>query len=593
MAYQIDRYNGTIFSIVPDQTVDSSSCDLKLVGKNYAGYGEVQNENFLHLLENFRGTEAPRRPVIGQLWYDELTNKLKFYDDTTSWKTVSVTDIALTAPTGLSTKDKGNLWYNDTLKQLNVWDGSDYVMIGPELAVGFGETRLRSGTIRDNSNIEHAIIRVYTDSEVVAVISSDEFSIGTIDAITGFDVIKSGITLANTSTNGVTTTAHKFWGTASNSLKFNSLTLDDFVLRSPTGSTFTDTGFTVGNDSDLSLFVEDSNKPIIESTLGQPLKLRVTTGSTKDDVVIVAASGVYPNLNQSYDFGTTLKQWRNVYAKDVFANVKGTLQGNLLASDNEVLFNSNNKEFFGTHIGTQRGDVQDVAGNVCFDSTARDFFGNEATFVNVNADTFTLNDRVIGDLQGDVYASDSTVAYNAGTKEFTGTLIGNASSASQFDTPKYINGVAFDGTENITVVDSSRVAKNGDAMTGFLTLVANPELPLHAATKEYVDYKVASKTLFFSLDTMGLSIMGSGTGSVAAILNQLAPPVGFPAGTLANIASTIQNVSSSTSVSRGSWISISYVSNVYVTTTVQNPTRNNQLVYRVNSSQTSWEYVSG
>jgi hypothetical protein len=60
MPYQIDRFNGTTISSVPDQTVDSTSCDLKLIGKNYAGYGEVQNENFLHLLENFRGlTQTP------------------------------------------------------------------------------------------------------------------------------------------------------------------------------------------------------------------------------------------------------------------------------------------------------------------------------------------------------------------------------------------------------------------------------------------------------------------------------------------------------------------------------------------------------
>jgi len=43
MPYQIDRYNGSFFIEVPDQTVDSSSSDLKLIGKNYAGYGEVQN----------------------------------------------------------------------------------------------------------------------------------------------------------------------------------------------------------------------------------------------------------------------------------------------------------------------------------------------------------------------------------------------------------------------------------------------------------------------------------------------------------------------------------------------------------------------
>mgnify|MGYP003307612161 CR=1 FL=1 len=52
MAYQIDRYNNTLLTNVEDGTVDQTT-DLKFIGKNYAGYGEIQNENFLFLLENF------------------------------------------------------------------------------------------------------------------------------------------------------------------------------------------------------------------------------------------------------------------------------------------------------------------------------------------------------------------------------------------------------------------------------------------------------------------------------------------------------------------------------------------------------------
>ncbi len=47
MAYQVDRYNGTFLVSVEDGTIDTTT-DLRLLGKNYAGYGEVQNENFVH-----------------------------------------------------------------------------------------------------------------------------------------------------------------------------------------------------------------------------------------------------------------------------------------------------------------------------------------------------------------------------------------------------------------------------------------------------------------------------------------------------------------------------------------------------------------
>ena len=57
MSYIINRWNGDQQSIVQDGTIDQS-LDIQLVGKNYAGYGEIQNETFLHLLENFsRETE--------------------------------------------------------------------------------------------------------------------------------------------------------------------------------------------------------------------------------------------------------------------------------------------------------------------------------------------------------------------------------------------------------------------------------------------------------------------------------------------------------------------------------------------------------
>ena len=51
MAYSIDRYNGTTLTVVEDGTIDNT-LDIKLVGKNYAGYGEGQNENYVHLLES-------------------------------------------------------------------------------------------------------------------------------------------------------------------------------------------------------------------------------------------------------------------------------------------------------------------------------------------------------------------------------------------------------------------------------------------------------------------------------------------------------------------------------------------------------------
>ena len=81
MAYVINLTNGGSLVTVEDGTIDQST-SLKLVGKNYAGYGEIQNENFIHLLENFASGNAPAGPLSGQVWFDSSLKKLKFYDGT-------------------------------------------------------------------------------------------------------------------------------------------------------------------------------------------------------------------------------------------------------------------------------------------------------------------------------------------------------------------------------------------------------------------------------------------------------------------------------------------------------------------------------
>ena len=587
MSYEIQRYDGTTFTTIPEQTVDSTSCDLKLIGKNYAGYGKYENENFLSLLENFRGDTQPRKSIIGQLWFDSATNKIKYKDINAQWRSLTVTEIGTTAPTSLTTRDKGTLWFDDTRKQMNIWDGTQFVEIGPEIAYGYAQTRLRSGTIRDNGNVEHPIIRVYNAGQVVAVISSEEFDVGTIESITGFTKIKKGVTLINTPSTGVTTTDHYFWGTASNSLKFAGKTLVDFVLRSGTGSTFDDSGFYVGTDSDLRIYVDDANKPVIENSLGNTIRFRVKTNVGNNDVMVISDVGALPNDNQSYDLGSTSRQWREIHAKDIIANdiTATTIIGNV---DGTVT-----GDVTGNVIGNLQGNLKYSPTGVAYDAATQTFTGVTANITTVNSDAVYVVDKVYGDLKGDVYHSDGAIAYNNNTKTFFGTLTGNASTASRLFEPKFINTVPFDGSSNITIFDDTKLPVNGGTMGGFITLHSDPIDRYHAATKGFVEDSIQSRDLFMSLDTRGLSTMASGPGTVTALLNEIAPVSQFKPGTKVHIASTIQNVQSIGSLTYQRWISAYYLSGVSVTTTMENPTRQNTLLYRVNSSGTSWEYVSG
>ena len=70
MAYNINKTNGVKLTTVDDGAINNTACDITLVGKNYAGYGQFVNENSIKLLENFANSRQPARPVTGQLWYD-------------------------------------------------------------------------------------------------------------------------------------------------------------------------------------------------------------------------------------------------------------------------------------------------------------------------------------------------------------------------------------------------------------------------------------------------------------------------------------------------------------------------------------------
>ena len=174
MSYSVDTFSGSRTFVVEDGTIDNS-IDLRLIGKNYAGYGEVQNENFVHLLENFAGGSAPQRPLAGQLWYDTAAKKIKVYDAATQrWKATGGAEVSDAPPSGLS---QGDTWYDRINKQLYVFDGSTYVLVGPQGVSGLGTTQLVSATVRDTNNGIKPIIKAVVGNATIFVISKDEFDL--------------------------------------------------------------------------------------------------------------------------------------------------------------------------------------------------------------------------------------------------------------------------------------------------------------------------------------------------------------------------------------------------------------------------------
>lgn len=319
MAYQIDRYNGTLLVSIDDQTINTTATDLRLVGRNYAGYGEIQNENFLHLLENFANSSPPARPIAGQIWYDSVNKKLKFYDGN-KFKTTSGAEASAVPPAGLAS---GDFWWDTINEQLFSWNGVEFILVGPERAPTLGQTEAIPQVVIDAIGSSHGIIKLQVDGIVVGIVSNEEFSLNpVINPIDGFFDVKKGINLRSTDAQGISS-EHYFWGTASNADKLDGFTADDFLRAGNTRFTsltrFSDSGLTVGDQNDLGIKVINGNEIVIESSLGQPIIFRNLFLSETRDIALIRDDGIVPGSTDQYYLGRTGIRWKEIHSETVRA----------------------------------------------------------------------------------------------------------------------------------------------------------------------------------------------------------------------------------------------------------------------------------
>ena len=372
MAYQVDKFNGAFFVSVEDGTIDTTS-DLRFVGKNYAGYGEVQNENFLHLLENFANTTAPPKVIAGQIWFDSSAKKLKFYDGV-RFKSAGGSEVSTTAPSGLSI---GDFWWDSAAKQLYAWAGTEFELIGPEASPDLGSSIVSAAVVKGTVETAvgpHTILKVIADDKTVGIFSKAAFTLDNAqNPIDDFTVIKKGLTLAKSQT-GVSTDDYIMWGTANNANRLGGFLATQYLKQGENSFTgevkFYDPGFTVGDGNDFRLRVEDGDEVIVENRLGNPITFRITVVETTDerDIAIISSTGILPGTDNAFTIGQSGARYSNVFATthtgnlvgNVTGNSTGIHTGNLLAADATVMVNATTKQigFAGANIvGTLTGSV--------------------------------------------------------------------------------------------------------------------------------------------------------------------------------------------------------------------------------------------
>jgi hypothetical protein len=525
MAYQINKTDGTIVATVADGQVDNLSTDITLIGKNYSGFGESLNENFIKLLENFSNTTSPIHPIKGQIWYDSSESKVKIYNGT-DFVPVSSATISSTQPTTLAI---GDLWFDDVRAQLYFFDGTNPILLAPSYSSTQGLSGFRVDSILDTLNQTRVITSLYNNGILLGIFSKDSFT-PKVEIIGYTGSIEPGF-------NAGTLADFKIRATATNSERLGGAPATTYV-RTDAASAIngqlritSDLGIVVGSAGQASLYVNSGDTYISNSATDRNLYLNVRKGINQEDAVVIDSSDRTIGFYLGYPDSIV------------------TTGGDLVVTGNLTV------EGTTTTINTSTVVVEDkniVIANVTSptDSTAN------GAGITIKGDT----DKTIAYSEADNWlAFSETVNLASGKALYIGgTLVIDGNSLGSAITS--IPGVSSFGTQNVVNIGPgapavtelrlenhriSTVSSNFDielqpdgtgnvALLGSprITGMANPVSAQDAATKEYADNKVESRTLVFSID---LSDGKSNTYIIANILNNLAPVSEFRTGTVARV----------------------------------------------------------
>lgn len=573
MSYSINRWNGTLLKTVADGTVDTS-LDIKLIGKSYAGYGQAQNENFVHLLENFSNSVQPPSPLSGQIWFDSGNKKLKFYDGN-KFRNAGGAEVSTTAPTGLST---GDFWFDSSSNQLKAWDGTTFQLIGPQAVTGSATTQMQSVSVRDATGGTHAIIEAISNGTVIFTISSDaDFTLdNTANAIPGFTKIRQGITLCYTNNDaqeGQTTSSHRFYGTSTNSDRLGGLTASNYIRSSnasfSTLVNFSDTGYTVGNPTaKLAVFNDGATTPTIQSMVNSTpivFQTKLADSSTAYPMKVLGNDVLPGSLTATNNLGSVSLQWKNVYAGYYYGTAQQTdallvnaqyVQTNTglpsITNKTSVVARDSNGDFTARNITATVSQADTLKSGAAYISTSvasvansivvRDASQNiavtymsgtaqQANALQVGANYLTASTTDVNT----VVARDSSGNFTANviTASLTGNVTGIAQKASQLqiDGNLYASAitnslantiVVRDASQNITVlkVTTNEITKTGTNGTGNIGQTDNRFGVIYGTSTSAYYADLAEKYLADAEYEVGTVMMVGGENEVtAATLN--------------------------------------------------------------------------
>jgi len=570
MAYQINKTDGTIIATVADGQLDDLSTDLTLIGKNYSGYGEAFNENFVKILENFADVSQPSNPIKGQVWFDSSESKLKVYNGTT-FVPVSSATVSNTQPDTLAI---GDLWFNNVDKQLYFFDGSNAILLGPD----YSESQLLSGlrveNILDNLNQTRVITKLFTNGILLGIFSKDTFT--PKDPIVGFaGSIQPGF-------NASTLAGIKFNVTATNSESLGGADAGLYVRNDSSNningqlSLRNDLGLVVGSSGTASFRVENRDLVIRNSADNRQFIIDVRRDTRGEDAVVIDAAdrsiGLYEEFSDSQvNIGGDLTINGDITIKGNFTindgDVTQVKTSELVIEDKVVILGQTGDSSLNTDENADGGGIVLKGSNdhIILWSDA----GQAATgsYPALLSNSWTFSDHI--NLATNKYFAIDGIPIIEQTNSTPGSQTFKLTSAvtsvegvSSFGKQTVITvgpgavsadpllrledaKISTEQNQDLTISPDSGqniVLENSPRIQGLADPRSGSSGEQDAATREYVDSEIESRPILLSID---LSDGKPNSYIISNILDNMAPVSEYRSGTVARILCNILNNSAS------------------------------------------------